>query len=148
VLSIPAAPPGSTGRLPRVYFPGVETLAASARLTLGSGERASLPDFRMPVRHRFVAVSGVVFDTAGRPAEGARVYLRGAGDDDRIVSEPVPADFMGAFVIAARAGAAYQLFAERLRSDGGSTRVESSDPVTFTAGDGLKPIRLTLERRY
>jgi Carboxypeptidase regulatory-like domain len=148
VLSIPASPPGMAERMPRIYYPGVETLAASPRLSLASGERASLPDFRIPGRHRFLAVSGVVFDTSGRPAEDARVYLKGAGDDDRIVSEPVAADFMGAFVIAARAGAVYQLFAERLRPDGGSTRVESSDPVTFTAGDGLKPIRLTLERRY
>jgi Carboxypeptidase regulatory-like domain len=148
VLSISASPPGMAERMPRIYYPGVETLAASARLSLASGERARLPDFRIPGRHRFLAVSGVVFDTSGRPAEDARVYLKGAGDDDRIVSEPVAADFMGAFVIAARAGAVYQLFAERLRPDGGSTRVESSDPVTFTAGDGLKPIRLTLERRY
>ena len=148
VLSIPASPPGMAERMPRIYYPGVETLAASARLSLASGERASLPDFRIPGRHRFFAVSGVVFDTSGRPAEDARVYLKGAGNDDRIVSEPVAADFMGAFVIAARAGAVYQLFAERLRPDGGSTRVESSDPVTFTAGDALKPIRLTLERRY
>jgi Carboxypeptidase regulatory-like domain len=148
VLSIPASPPGMAERMPRIYYPGVETLAASARLSLASGERASLPDFRIPGRHRFLVVSGVVFDTSGRPAQDARVYLKGAGDDDRVVSEPVAADFMGAFVIAARAGAVYQLFAERLRPDGGSTRVESSDPVTFTAGDGLKPIRLTLERRY
>jgi hypothetical protein len=148
VLSIPVSPPVMADRMPRIYFPGVETLAASARLPLASGERASLPDLRIPGRHGFLAVSGVVFDASGRPAEDARVYLKGAGDEDRIVSEPVAADFMGAFVIAARAGAVYQLFAERLRPDGGSTRVESSDPVTFTAGDGLKPIRLTLERRY
>jgi protocatechuate 3,4-dioxygenase beta subunit len=149
VLSVPGVPSGAApGRPTRVYYPGVETLAASTRLTLASGERANLPDLRIPPRHRFLAVSGVVFDTSGRPAEGARVYLKGAGDGDRIVSEPVIADFMGAFVIAARAGVEFQLFAERVRPESGSSRVDSSDPVQFTAGDGLKPMRLTLERRY
>jgi Carboxypeptidase regulatory-like domain len=149
VLSVPAGPSrGSDPQPSSVYFPGVDSVVESTRLALAPGERASLPDFRIPARHRFLAVSGVVFDSSGRPAEGARVYLKGVGDNDRIVSEPVTADFMGAFVIAARAGGEYQLFAERIRPGSGSSRVDSSDPVQFAAGEGLKPVRLTLERRY
>ena len=93
-------------------------------------------------------VSGVVFDTDGTPAEGARVYLKGVGDDDRIVSEPVEVDFVGRFVIAALSGTDYLLFAERTRPGGRASRVDSTDQLRLTAVDGLKPVRLTLERRY
>ena len=89
-----------------------------------------------------------MFDADGTPAEGARVYLKGVGEDDRIVSEPVAADFMGRFVIAARAGTDYRLFAERARPGGRSSRVDSTDQMRLIAVDGLKPVRLTLARRY
>ena len=89
-----------------------------------------------------------MFDAGGAPAEGARVFLRGAGEGDRIVSEPVVADFMGRFVIAAREGFEYRIFAERAREAGRPSSVDSADEVTLTAAEGLKPVRLTLERRY
>jgi hypothetical protein len=93
-------------------------------------------------------MSGVVLNTDGSPAEGARVYLKGEGDDARIVSEAVAADFMGRFVIAARPGTSYRLFAERARAGGRSARIDSSDEIALTAAAELKPIRLTLRRRY
>jgi hypothetical protein len=74
------------------------------------------------------------------------VYLKGAGDDDRIVSEPVAADFMGAFVIAARPGAVYQLFAERLRP--AAVQRASVQIRCIHRRRRPEPIRLTLERRY
>jgi hypothetical protein len=55
---------------------------------------------------------------------------------------------MGRFVIAARAGAGYGLFAERARPGGSSSRVDSADEMRLVAVDGLKPVRLTLARRY
>lgn len=148
-LSLPAGPSRATGGRPlRVFLPGVDTLAAATRVSLAAGERVRVPDFRIPAHHQHVAVSGAVFDADGTPAEGAHVYLKGVGEDDRIVSEPVAVDFMGRFVIAARAGADYRLFAERARPGRGSSRVDSTDQVHLTAVDGLKPMRLTLERRY
>ncbi len=93
-------------------------------------------------------IAGVVFDAEGVPAEGARVFLKGVAENERIVSGPVTADFMGRFVIAARAGVDYRLFAERPRLDGRTSRVDSADVLRLTAADGLKPVRLTLKRRY
>ncbi len=149
VLSVPAGPSRATGGRPlRVFYPGVETLTASTRVVVASGQRANLADFTIPAHHKYVAVSGVVFDADGMPAEGARVFLKGVGEDDRIVSEPVAADFMGAFVIAARAGTEYRLFAERTRPGGRSSRVDSTDPMQLTAVEGLAPVRLKLARRY
>jgi hypothetical protein len=151
VLSVPAGPSRATGGRPlRVFYPGVETLTASTRVAVAPGERAHLADFRIPAHHAYVAVSGVVFDADGTPAEGARVFLKGVGEDDRIVSESVAADFMGGFVIAARAGTTYLLFAERARPGGRSSRVDSTDPIQLTAAEGLglAPVRLKLERRY
>ena len=148
VVSVPAGPSPAGGRAVRLFHPGVESLAASTRIALDAGERETLVDFTIPVHHKYVAVSGVVFDADGTPAEGARVYLKAVGEDDRIVSEPVAADFMGGFVIAARAGTEYRLFAERTRPGGRPSRVDSTDQVRLTAADGLEPVRLTLERRY
>ena len=149
VLSVPAGPSSASGGRPsRVFYPGVESLTASTRVAVAPGAREALADFRIPAPHKYVAVSGVVFDADGKPAEGARVFLKGVGEEDRIVSEPVAADFMGGFVIAARAGTEYQLFAERPRPGGRSARVDSTDPMQLTAAEGLAPVRLKLERRY
>jgi protocatechuate 3,4-dioxygenase beta subunit len=149
VLSVPAGSARATGGRPlRVFHPGVESVAAATRVAVAAGERVGLADFRIPAQQTYVAVSGMVFDADGTPAEGARVYLKGVGEDDPIVSEPVPVDFMGRFVIAARAGSEYRLFAERARAGGRSSRVDSTDEMPLTAVDGLKPVRLTLERRY
>ena len=149
VLSLPPAPARATsaGWL-RVFHPGVELASAATRVTLAAGERKDLADFRIPTGQKYVAVPGVVFDVGGAPAEGARVFLKGVGEGDRIVSEPVVADFMGRFVIAAREGFEYRIFAERAREAGRPSSVDSADEVTLTAAEGLKPVRLTLERRY
>ena len=85
--------------------------------------------------------------TARRPRARASIS-RASARDDRIVSEPVAVDFVGRFVIAARAGTDYLLFAERARPGGRSSRVDSTDQLRLTAVDGLKPVRLTLARRY
>jgi Carboxypeptidase regulatory-like domain len=149
VLSLPPAPARATsGGLPRVFYPGAELPSAATRVTLAAGEQRDLADFRVPAGQKYVAVSGVVFDAGGAPAEGARVFLRGVGEGDRIVSEPVVADFMGRFVIAAREGFEYRIFAERAREAGRPSSIDSADEVTLTATEGLKPVRLTLERRY
>jgi hypothetical protein len=153
VLSVPAGPSSATGGRPaglfsRLFYPGVESVIAAMRIVVAPGARVDLADFRLPAHHKYVAVAGVVFDADGTPAEGARVYLKGVGEDDRVLSEPVAADFMGGFVIAARAGTDYRLFAERPRPGGRSSRVDSTDPIHLTAADGLAPVRLKLERRY
>jgi hypothetical protein len=149
VLSVPPGPSSATGGRPsRLFYQGAESLTASPRVAVAPGARVELADFRIPADHKYVAVAGVVFDADGTPAEGARVYLKGVGEDDRILSEPVAADFMGGFVIAARAGTDYQLFAERPRPGGRSARVDSTDPIHLAAADGLAPVRLKLQRRY
>ena len=132
----------------RVFFPGVTTMAAARRVAVGSGERVNLDDFRIPAHEHYTPVSGTVFDADGAPAEGARVYLKGAGEHEQIISEPVAVDFMGRFVIAARAGMDYWLFAERPRLAGRSSRADSTDQVRLTVTTGMKPLRLTLARRY
>ena len=149
VLSVPAGPSRARGGRPiRIFHPGVTMLAAATRVGLAAGEHLGLADFRLPADQSYVPVSGIVFDAAGMPAEGARVYLKGVGEDDRIVSEPVAVDFVGRFVIAALAGTDYLLFAERSRPEGRSSRTDSTDQLRLTAVEGLKPVRLRLERRY
>ena len=148
-VSIPAAPASGTGaRSVRVFHPGVDAPARATKVTLTGGQRAVLPDLTLPSHHAYTAISGVVLDTTGSPAEGARIYLKGAGEDERIVSEPVIADFMGRFVIAARVGVDYVLFGERPRPGERSGRVDSTDPLALTATPNMKSLRLSLHRRY
>jgi hypothetical protein len=141
-LSVPAGLGASAARL---FYPGVDAASGAGRIALAAGERKVLDDFTIPATRAYVAVSGVVLDAGGSPAEGARVYLKGLGEDDRIVAEPVVADFMGRFVIAARAGVEYGVFAERAR---GASGVDATDTRRVTAAEGLAPLRLVLERRY
>jgi hypothetical protein len=128
---------------PRVFLPGVSTAASAARVIVGEGERVAAPEFRLPASIKYVAISGFVLDTDGRPAEGAQVYVKGASEGDRIVGEPVAADFVGRFTVAALAGRDHVVFAERKRG----TRVDSSEQILVSSGVE-KPIRLILQRRY
>jgi hypothetical protein len=137
-------------RQPRVYYPGAVGRASAVHITVAGGERVTLGDLRIPDQLKYVPVSGIVFDADGRPAEGARVFLKGLAEDDAdyILTEPVTADASGKFVVAALGGAEYRLFAERGRLEGRLERVDSSEQVRLMAVEGLKPLRLTLQRRY
>ena len=59
------------------------------------------------------------------------VYLKGAAEGDRIVGEPVAADFVGRFVVAALAGTDYR----DLR------RAHARQPRRFGRADPLRPGR-------
>ena len=133
-----------TGNAPRTFLPGVTKVSAASRVTVGAGERATAPDFRLPAAVKYVAVGGFVLDADGRPAEGAQVYVKGPVEGDRIVGEPVAVDFMGRFAVAVLADSDHAIFAERRRG----TRIDSSEQVRLTPGDASKPIRLVLQRRY
>jgi hypothetical protein len=132
---------------PRVFHPGVQQLADAARVVIGSGERVSLGDFVIPAAVRYVRVTGVVVDADGALAEGARVFLMGPGDEDDILTEPVSTDAYGRFALSARAGREYRVFAERARP-GDRHRLDASDRLALAPADGLKPLTLTLRRRY
>jgi hypothetical protein len=132
------------GKPPRVFLPGTSAAGAAARLTLSDGGRVQAPEFRLPASVPYVTIQGFVLDADGTPAEGARVYLKGVGEGDRIVGEPVAVDFVGRFAVAALAGTEYAIFAERTRG----SRVDSAEPMRLTPAAGQKPVTLTLRRRY
>jgi hypothetical protein len=111
---------------------------------VGAGERVALGDFRIPPSLKYVALSGFVLDADGRPAEGARVYLKGLADDAPIVHGPIEVDFLGRFVVSALSGTECRLFAERARDH----RVDSTEQLQMTLVDGMQPQRLVLRRRY
>ena len=108
-------------------------MTAASGVTLKTGERVTLRDFVLPRDVVFATVSGIVVDAAGAPAANALVYLKEA---DYILSEPAITDGSGRFTLAAVAGGSYQLFAERPRDDAASVRVDSSEPIAFTAAVG------------
>jgi len=144
VVGVASAAQTRSGKPSRIYFPGQASSTGAARVTIGEGERVQLPDFRLPASIMYVVVHGFVLDADGSPAEGAQLYLKGAGEGDRIVGEPVATDFVGRFAVAALAGTEYAIFGERKRG----SRVDSTDPVRFTPSESQKPITLVLRRRY
>ena len=133
---------------PRLFHPGVPSVARSTRVMLRAGERVTLPDFVLPRDVTYVTVTGVVVDAGGTPAAYAKVYLKGLEDSGFILSEPAVTDASGRFMLAAISGRTYRLFAERARTDTGVTRVDSSDQLPLTAAGGAPPLKLTLRRRY
>ena len=144
VVGVASAAQTKSAKPARIYFPGQTTSTAATRVTIAEGARVQLPDFRLPASLGYVVVEGFVLDADGRPAEGAQVYLKGAGEGDRILGEPVAADFVGRFVVAALAGTEYAIFAERQRG----SRVDSTDQIRFNPTESQKPITLLLRRRY
>ena len=144
VVGVASAVHTASAKPARMYFPGQIDATAATRVTIAEGARVQLPDFRLPDSVKYVVVEGFVVDADGRSAEGAQVYLKGAGEGDRIVGEPVAADFVGRFVVAALAGTEYAIFAERKRG----SRVDSTDQIRFNATKSPKPITLVLRRRY
>ena len=145
VVVAAGAPVG--GKPSRVFLPGVSTVRAAMPIAVAEGDRVEAPEFRLPPSVQYLAISGFVLDADGTPAEGAHVYVKGASEGDRIVGEPVAADFVGRFTIAVPAGTGYVIFAERTRG----TRIDSSDQVRLAlpyVGHAGQPIRLVLQRRY
>ena len=134
----------SAARHPRVFFPGVDTASAAARVAVAPGGRVVLPDFTLPAHVSLVSIAGFVLDSDGAPAEGARVHVKSAVGDSRILAEPAAADFLGRFTVTLVAGGDYELFAERARG----TRVDSSSPVRLRAAAAAAPLKLVLQRRY
>lgn len=134
----------TAARHPRVFFPGVDTASAAARVAVTAGDRVVLADFIVPAYASLVTVGGVVLDADGTPAEGARVYLKSAADGGRILAEPAVADFLGRFMLSLVAGGEYHVFAERARG----TRVDSSPPARLRAASAAVPLKLVLQRRY
>ena len=130
---------------PRLFYPGVASVTAASGVTLKTGERVTLRDFVLPRDVVFATVSGIVVDAAGAPAANALVYLKEA---DYILSEPAITDGSGRFTLAAVAGGSYQLFAERPRDEAASVRVDSSEPISFTAAADAPPVKLVLRARY
>ena len=146
-VSIPPAPASAQRRASRARL-------SSWRRRSGTGDEgdAHRRSTRGPARPQASIAAGVRRDLwalcstpTGSPAEGARIYLKGAGEGERIVSEPVIADFMGRFVIAARVGVDYILFGERPRPGERSGRVDSTDQLRADgAAQGMKSLRLSL----
>jgi Carboxypeptidase regulatory-like domain len=120
------------------------TPVSALRVVVGAGASLTLDDLRLAPAAHYVPLSGFVLNADGAPAEGARVYLKGASEEARILSEPATVDFLGRFVIAGLANTDYRLFAERTRD----RRVDSSDQVSVRAAAGLKTLKLVLRRRY
>ena len=128
----------------RVLHPGVIETNDAAAVTLAPGARVDVGDFVLPPELAIAQIVGFVVDAHGVPVEGARVFLRGPGERDFIIGEPVATDFMGRFTIAASLEGAYQLFAERARPGDARGRIDASDPLPFIGSRSSAPLILRL----
>lgn len=114
------------------------------RVAVGAGQSHEAGDLMLPPSARYVPITGFVLTSDGQPAEGARVFLKGADRESRIETEPAVADFLGRFTIAAAENAEHRLFAELTRA----RRVEASDEQVVLAAPGQPPLQLVVRRRY
>ena len=128
---------------PRLVYPGTETVRAATIVTVRAGDAIDLHDFVIPANISFVEIHGVVRETTGIAAAGARVFLAGPNAGDHIVGEPAITDEFGQFVLSAAAGQLYRLFAERPRP-GPRSGIEVTDVITVTATVERTVQKLTL----
>jgi carboxypeptidase family protein len=132
------------GFTPRLIYPGVESVRAATIVPVRAGVSVDLTDFVIPAYISFVQIPGVVLDSAGAPAVGARVFLAGPSDGDRILSAPAITDESGRFVLSAAAGQQYRIFAERPYAGSQSSRVDATDVISVTAAPHLALHKLSL----
>jgi hypothetical protein len=135
------------GRTPRLMYPGVGSLSEATVVAVRAGVDVDVHDFVIPAPISFAQIPGVVLDSSGAPAEGARVFLAGPQDGDPILGEPATTDELGRFVLSASSGQQYRIFAERVR-DSHTNRVDASDVIVFNASTTRVVQKLTLRSRY
>jgi hypothetical protein len=131
------------GSTPRLIYPGVDSLKAATVITVRANDDLELHDFVIPANISFVTIPGMVRDSAGVPAAGARVFLAGPLEGDHILGEPAVTDSGGRFVLSVPAGRRYRLFAERTRAGSGN-RLDATDVISVTASVGGTVQLLTL----
>jgi hypothetical protein len=115
----------------------------SQRVAVGAGLRVVVDDLELPASVTLARLTGAVRLPDGRPAAGAKVYLRADSAQFDSFIEPATVDAEGRFSIAVPAGKRHRLFAELLESD--SRRVFTAESPGFEATPGLEPfdVRLT-----
>lgn len=64
----------------QVFFPGVKSAGEAKIITVGTGERLKIGNFRLPAPLKERIFSGVVLNTAGNPVSGARVFILDDGN--------------------------------------------------------------------
>jgi hypothetical protein len=119
-----------------------------SRGTLKGGQHLILDRILLPAGVPIARLEGSVHTADGWTAPGAKVFLKGEGEDGHILGEPAVADSLGRFVLAVLDGERYEVFAERRESHMPSSRAEFSTPVIVEATAEMPPLRLTLRRRF
>lgn len=122
--------------------------AIGSRGTLTGGQHLMLDRIALSTGVSIARLEGSVHTADGWTAPGAKVFLKGEGEDGHILGEPAVADSLGRFVLAVLDGARYEVFAERRESHMPPSRAEFSTPVIVEATSGMPPLRLTLRRRF
>lgn len=122
--------------------------AAARDGILEGGEQRVLDPLVLPGDARIAHLEGFVYRGDGAPAPGARVFLKGPGEDGHLLGAPAVADAGGRFLIALVHGERYHVFAEQMSPTGSSAAPEFSDSVEVSAAPVLPPLRLTVRRRF
>lgn len=129
---------------PAVFAPGVLALSRAQRIDLGPRETIEAEPLTMPDTLRLVQITGVVLDVSGRPASGARVYLKPGDNTFRLLGPAVITDAEGRFAIAGFSGISYTFTAEYQHAGSG---FDSGEQKNILASEDMKPITLQLIKR-
>lgn len=129
---------------PSVYFPGVTVPERADVQTLGGGAHVDVGTFTLPASVTYVPVEGIVLGPEGAPAEGAKVYLKLAGEQGFLISEPAVTGADGTFVLAALSGRQYEVVVDQVLQEDGTRRLLSAGGEVFTAAPGMASMTLTL----
>lgn len=126
---------------PRVYYPGVTTMAQASVVSVKEGERLRDLELRLLPRLEQVNLEGAVVWADGRPAPGAGVNVSLFEEGEMTVYRWIKADERGRFTLKLFSGANYRVNAT-LQTDSGSSA--QSKWIDLQAAPGAAPINLVL----
>jgi protocatechuate 3,4-dioxygenase beta subunit len=96
---------------PRTYYPGVGDANRATTITVAEGQRIGLNDLILPPRLVERILNGIVVDTAGRPINGATVWLKENEYQDHDMPYRKETDSEGRFSFKVYEGINYRLSA-------------------------------------
>jgi hypothetical protein len=131
----------------RLYFPGVNSAARAATITVGPGERVPVSDFMLPEQVPLVVVNGTVKDHDGSPVAGAAVTVTDKAEGAEVFTPPAFTDARGRFAITLTRGVRYFITVDP-QPQGSPIRATSGRAVSvaFTPTDSARTLSVALRR--
>lgn len=129
----------------KAFYPGVTTKADAGRISVGAGQHVRVTDFTLPSPVETVTIEGVALTAGGKPAAGAAVSVRPAGQPEGALPLTTGAD--GSFKVTVLAGANYTIHATRSLFQGKRLVSVEAGEMALRAATAAQSVRIVMKER-